>query len=151
MMHRYKDYLEKIAGNTAKEAELKEIVCEALEKFKRYCPEEFYAIMYKIHCVAYGPHFDECLAKKAVAAMHNVDGSDGEHWSYEQAVTIASQHKIKHVADLYYIINMLYSDYAEVLGSDASTYIKLAKAYTSDPDAPEGKAFDLWVAKMRKV
>lgn len=38
-----------------------------------------------------------------------------------------------------------------MLGSDASTYIKLAKAYMSDPDAPEGKAFDLWVAKMRKV
>ena len=31
--------------------------------------EDYEAIMMKIHCIAYGPHFDEHLAKKAVSEM----------------------------------------------------------------------------------
>lgn len=149
MMHRYKDYLEKIAGNTAKEVELKEIVCEALEKFKRYCPEEFYGVMYKIHCVAYGPHFDEQLAQLAVSRMKNVNGTTGEHWTFEQAARLAEQQNIDCVADFYYVINMLYSDFEKVLGSDVATYAKLAKAYISDPDAQDGKAFNIWASQTR--
>ena len=37
-----------------------------MEKIRRHCPEEFYCAMYKVHCLAYGPHFDEELAKKMI-------------------------------------------------------------------------------------
>lgn len=45
-------------------------------------------------------------------------------------------------------MNMLYSDYSEIYGSDINMYIRVAKAYMRDPDAPEGKVFDLWLAQM---
>lgn len=85
----------------------------------------------------------------AVSKMKNVDGTIGEHWSMEQTNTIATQHGIDHKADFYYTINMLYSDFSKVLGSDSSTYVKLAKAYMLDPDADEGKVFNLWMGQMR--
>ena len=44
-------------------------------------------------------------------------------------------------------MNMLYSDYSEIYGSDINMYIRVAKAYMRDPDAPEGKVFDLWLAQ----
>lgn len=102
----------------------------------------------KLHCVAYGPHFDEHLAKKAVAGMKNVDGTCGEHWTYEQTSQLADQQGITQKADWYYVMNMLYSDYSEIYGSDINMYIRVAKAYMRDPDAPEGKVFDLWLAQM---
>lgn len=101
----------------------------------------------ELHCVAYGPHFDEHLAKKAVAGMKNVDGTCGEHWTYEQTSQIADQQGITQKADWYYVMNMLYSDYSEIYGSDINMYIRVAKAYMRDPDAPEGKVFDLWLAQ----
>lgn len=149
-MHKYLEYFEKIVGNETKEKELKNIVSETMEKIRRHCPEEFYCAMYKVHCLAYGPHFDEELAKKAVSAMRNVDGTTGEHWSMEKTNPLAEQNGIKEKADFYYTMNMLYSDFSDVLGSEESTYVKMAKAYMHDPDAPEGKVFDIWLAQMKR-
>ena len=92
----------------------------------------------------------EELAKKAVSAMRNVDGTTGEHWSMEKTNPLAEQNGIKEKADFYYTMNMLYSDFSDVLGSEASTYVKMAKAYMHDPDAPEGKVFDIWLAQMKR-
>lgn len=148
-MLRFKEYWTAVAGNEEKENEMKEIICDAVEKIKMYCPEEFWATVYKLHCVAYGPHFDEKLAKMAVSKMRNVDGTTGEHWSMEQTNSLADQYGVKHKADWYYTMNMLYSDFSQVIGSDAGSYAKLAKAYMQDPDAHEGKAFKSWLAQMR--
>lgn len=38
-------------------------------------------------------------------------------------------------------MNMLYSDYYNVLGSDTATYVKMSKAWFEDPDVSEGKAY----------
>lgn len=45
-------------------------------------------------------------------------------------------------------MNMLYSDFSDIVGSDAGIYAKMAKAYVDDPDAPEGKAYCLWKARF---
>lgn len=119
-------------------------VCE----LKMHCPKLYWNTMYKMHCAVYGPHFDEHLAKQAVARMKNVDGSSGEHWTYEQTSQLADQQGITQKADWYYVMNMLYSDYSEIYGSDINMYIRVAKAYMRDPDAPESKVFDLWLAQM---
>ena len=81
--------------------------------------------------------------------MKNVDGTVGEHWNMEQTDLIATQHGIKHKADFYYVINMLHSDFSKILGSDNSAYIKMAKAYVQDPDASEGKAFEIWASQAK--
>lgn len=146
-MYRMKEYFDEIKNSPEKEREAKDIVCEAIEKIKKAAPYEFYDTMYRIHCVVHGPHFDEHLAKKAVAEMKNIDGTTGEHWNYEQVKSLAMQNNIAHVGDFYYAINMLYSDYSQVLGGDMGTFLKLAKAYMGDPDAPEGHVFCMWLAK----
>ena len=147
-MHKLKKYWEKVSADPVKREEMEEIVCEALEEIRGRCPRLFWDTAYKLHCVAYGPHFDEYLAKKAVAGMKNVDGTCGEHWTYEQTSQFADQQGIRCKADWYYVMNMLYSDYSEIYGSDINMYIRVAKAYMRDPDAPEGKVFDLWLAQM---
>ena len=50
--------------------------------------------MMKIHCIAYGPHFDEHLAKKAVSEMKNVDGTTGEHWTVEETTRVMDQNGV---------------------------------------------------------
>ncbi len=148
-MHSYKEYWNRISGDDTKERAMEEIICSALEKLKLHCPDLFYYTLYELHCVAYGPHFDECLAKLAVSKMQNVDGTTGEHWSMEQTNQLAEQHGIKHKADWYYALNMIYSDFSNAVPNETSTFVKMAKAYMCDPDAPNGKVLDLWLAQMR--
>lgn len=140
-------YLEKVKGHIEKEAELATVMYCALKKLKSHDEEDYDFIMAKLHCIIYGYHFDECLAKEVVSKMHNVDGTHGEHWTYDQAHNLAQQHSIKEVADFYWAINMLYSDLYNVMGGDVGTYAKMAKAlYFTDPDAPDGKAFKQYLS-----
>lgn len=86
-------------------------------------------------------HFDEKLAKYAVHKMHNVDGTTGERVSMDEVKKIMEQCKITcNMYDFYYIINMAYSDYAKVFGTNANLYINWTLAYMQDPDAKSGKA-----------
>jgi hypothetical protein len=48
--------------------------------------------------------------------------------------------------DWFYTLNMIYSDYFGVIGSDVATTVKMAKAFLMDKDAPEGKAFKYYTA-----
>ena len=118
MHKRFKHYWEEAQGSDVKEQELTDIVCDALDELRMHCPRLYWDTMYKMHCAVYGPHFDECLAKKAVARMKNVDGTHGEYWTYEQTSQLAEQQGIKHKADWYYVMNMLHSDYSEIYGND---------------------------------
>ena len=87
----------------------------------------------------YGEHFSDWLAEKAVENFKNVDGTEGAHWTIEQIDDVIRQYNIKCVGfnrwDLYYVMNMLYSDYYNVLGSDTAIYVKLSKAWFEDPYA----------------
>ena len=86
-------------------------------------------------------HFD--------AYMENVDGTTGPHWTFAEAKEEAKKRNIDNPADLYYAINMLYSDLSNVLGKDPEKYIAVAKAlYWDDHDMPEGKLFKQYVATI---
>lgn len=147
MMHELREYMKIIDGDKIKEEEVYEHLWWGLCKLKVHDEEDYHKMMMKVHCVVYGSHFDEKLAKKAVAKMKNVDGSTGEHWTWEQTTSVANQYGIKHYSDWYYALNMLWSDLSNVLGGDANTYAKMAKAmYFDDPDMTEGKLFKTYVA-----
>lgn len=148
-MREYHGYWEAVKGNPEKMEKLTKIVDKMHDKLKKHCPSEYYDMLAEMHCAVYGPHFDEHTAKMAVADMHNVDGTEGEHWTMEQTNPIADQQGITNKCDFYYIMNMLWSDYYKVLGNDANLYIKMAKAYMEDPDGIEGKPFRMWLAQMR--
>lgn len=112
----------------------------------KYSDREIYEeVVDKLYKECYGEHFSDWLAEKAVENFKNVDGTEGAHWTIEQIDDVIRQYGIKCVGfnrwDLYYVMNMLYSDYYNVLGSDTAIYVKLSKAWFEDPDVSEGKAY----------
>lgn len=145
-MHKLYEYAEVIMAEPNKLPEFHKIMCETLEAMMVCCPDVVKAAMYKTHVLAYGEHFDEAMAKEAVAEMVNSDGTHGAHWTIEQTNQYAAQCGIRHNVDFFYVMNMLWSDFGSTLGGDASLYARMAKAYICDPDAAEGKALKLYMA-----
>lgn len=144
-----KEYLDMSSDDT-KACELHNIICEYLDSltFDTADPKAKRMLL-KLHELDCGPHFDADIAIKAVANMENVDGTTGQHWTFEEVEKEAQKRNIDHPADLYYAINMLYSDLSNALGKDPEKYIAVAKAlYWDDPDMPEGKLFKQYVATI---
>ena len=153
-MHELKKYMEKLEQHPEKYKEAKHVVCEMAEHLKKYCPEIYWAMVTKLHCLLHGMHFDEDTAKMAVSKMHNADGTIGGHWSKDDTDKLALAHGVEHKCDFYYAMNMLYSDLSVAMGTSADVYAKMAKAlYFDDPDMVEGKLFRQWmaVAFVRKL
>ena len=48
--------------------------------------------------------------------------------------------------DWNYVMNMIYSDYYGAIGNNTESYVKVAKKFTMDKDAPEGKALKYYIA-----
>ena len=144
-----REYLDKPSDNE-KACELHNIICEYLDSLTLDTADpKAKRMLLKLHELDCGPHFDADIAINAVANMENVDGTTGQHWTFEEVEKEAQKRNIDHPADLYYAINMLYSDLANVLGKDPEKYIAVAKAlYWDDPDMPEGKLFKQYVATI---
>lgn len=124
---------------------LMETFKESIKPLKYSDREIYEEVVDKLYKECYGEHFSDWLAEKAVENFKNVDGTEGAHWTIEQIDDVIRQYNIKCVGfnrwDLYYVMNMLYSDYYNVLGSDTAIYVKLSKAWFEDPDVSEGKAY----------
>lgn len=144
-----KEYLD-MSSDNEKACELHNIICEYLDSLTLDTADpKAKRMLLKLHELDCGPHFDADIAIKAVANMENVDGTTGQHWTFEEVEKEAQKRNIDHPEDLYYAINMLYSDLANVLGKDPEKYIAAAKAlYWDDPDMPEGKLFKQYVATI---
>lgn len=103
--------------------------------------------MLELHEIAYGKHFDEYTAKKLVSSMENVDGTTGEHWSLSETKEIMEKYGYVsktgkyNECDFYVILNMMWSDYREVLGTEKELYLGMTNAYFNGPDEREGKAW----------
>lgn len=80
----------------------------------------------KAYEMEHGPHFNEEHARKAVMKMENEDGTRGPHWSLEETSALASQYGISlsgkfNRYDWFVALNMVYSDYIEVIGTFKKT------------------------------
>ena len=81
-------------------------------------------------------------------SMQNADGSLGEHFNGEQIKGMAEKLGVRYNGydekELCMTTNMLYSDYCEAMRSvippekELMAYVKMAKAWLEDEDAPEG-------------
>ena len=91
-MHKYEEYMKMIDGNEAKEKEADYVMAAALHKLKSHDEDDFECVMEKLHCLVYGPHFDEHLAKKAV--------SEKCRWYKWRALDIRRDHQ-SHGAERY--------------------------------------------------
>ena len=85
-----------------------------------------------------------------VEEMHNEDGTIGGHWTVEQTEQVAMQYGISfdkfNKYDWNYVMNMIYSDYYGAIGNNTESYVKVAKKFIMDKDAPEGKALKYYIA-----
>ena len=98
----------------------------------------------------YGCHFNQWKLVCAVEKMHNEDGTIGGHWTVEQTEQVAMQYGISfdkfNKYDWNYVMNMIYSDYYGAIGNNTESYVKVAKKFIMDKDAPEGKALKYYIA-----
>ena len=144
-----REYLD-MSSDNEKACELRNIICEYLDSITLETADpKAKRMLLKLHELDCGPHFYPDIAINAVSHMENVDGTTGPHWTFAEVEEEAKKRNIDHPADLYYAINMLYSDLSNVLGKDPEKYIAVAKAlYWDDPDMPEGKLFKQYVATI---
>lgn len=143
------EYWKYLQGNEQAMKKFFMAVIEAIEDMKDKDEYAYYKSYFTVHESIFGKHFNDTLAKEAVDEMTNADGTTGEHWSMQQTNSLlASQNLNYNKADFYYVMNMLYSDFSEVLGNNASMYLKMARAYLDDPDASKDKAYCLWKARF---
>lgn len=144
-----REYLDK-PSDSEKACKLHNIICEYLDSLTLDTADpNAKRMLLKLHELYCGPYFNTDIAIKAVADMENVDGTTGQHWTFAEVEEEAKRRNIDHPADLYYAINMLYSDLSNVLGKDPEKYIAVAKAlYLDDPDMPEGKLFKQYIATI---
>lgn len=136
-MSEYRRYADIISKT--KPEELDDLMCEVFKMMEVRCPHLYKHTLIKMHEMAFGGHFDDVLAEQAVCEMRNTDGTHGEHWTRKETDAYADQMGIVHKADFYVAMNMMYSDYSQVLGSDANLCARMAKSYLEDPDGSEDK------------
>ena len=133
----------------ASEEQLREFTKEALSMIKGTNPELFETLEKHLYSEMYGCHFSDWLLKKAVDKMQNEDGTTGPHWSVEQTTQVGKVNGVSFTNfneyDLNYAMNMMYSDYYGVVNNDVSSYVKLAKKFLEDKDAPIGKAYKYYI------
>lgn len=119
--------------------ELGDMFINLVNDLKEADKTKYEMISYKLHKLAYGDHLSEEQAHCWVDNMQNKDGTTGEHWSYEQTESVRASYGIDaNACDFYAVMNMVYSDDYEPQFA-LEDYVKLAKNFIMDKDAPEDK------------
>ena len=81
--------------------------------------------------------------------MINSDGTKGAHWTLEETTSMAKNEGITfqhfNEYDWFYVINMIYSDFYKVFGSNTNMYVKTALEWLTDADVKAGKAYRYYV------
>jgi len=128
----------------------KEFIDRSLRKVKFVDEEMYEDLEHELYVDVYGYHFNAWLLKCALDKMTNEDGTKGGHWTLEETNSVARQHGVEFIHcneyDWNYVMNMMYSDYYGSVSNETSTYVKLAKKFLQDKDAPEGKALKYYLA-----
>lgn len=127
---------------------LSKIVCDLFDGIGEEDPEKLKSkFLLCLYEMANGKHFDEYTAITVVSGMVNVDGTAGEHWIIKEAKDSMEKYRYDskdgkyNEYDWYVILNMMSSDYREVLGENVEIYIAMTNAYFNGPDEKEGKAW----------
>ena len=106
-----------------------------------------------LYRMIYGEHFSEWSLKIALENMINEDGTHGGHWTLEETTSVAKQYGVDlnyiNQYDWCYLLNMIYSDYYGVIPNETSSYVKLAKKFVHDKDAPKEKIYRYYEAMKR--
>lgn len=101
-------------------------------------------------------HFNEELYNKAVNGMENADGTKGPHWTIDEVEEIVGKEMKKegnkyslgsnNIFDISYTMQMLRSDYFDLIKDTDEEWFKFAMMFLDDVDGPEGKALRYYKA-----
>ena len=136
-------------GQEAMEKTIK-IFDELMKDLKTSHPDYYEKLLNKLYVVANGYHFNQATLDEAYEHMINDDGSKAPKWSLAETTQVAKSNGIVmdkfNEYDWNYVMNMLYSDYREVLGDSVSNYVRMGHKFLKDKDAPDGKAYRYYMA-----
>lgn len=124
--------------------QLKDFAHYSLGMVERIDEDVYDDIELYLYKKVYGCHFTEWLLEKALKHMKNEDGTMGGHWKLADTTMVARNNGITfdhfNEYDWNYVMNMIYSDYYGSVPNETSVYVKMARKFLEDKDAPEGKA-----------
>lgn len=143
--HKVKDDLETHPQKDHIEDKIDETLDKYLHKIKAMDCDLYKDLMCDLYVNVHGEHFNKEMAMEAVSKMENEDGSTGAHWTLEQVEKIIPQYGLVsdyfNKYDVYYVMNMAWSDFYPLFGTGTESYAKYTKAFLNDKDVPEGKAY----------
>ena len=140
--------------NTPKWADTTEKIMKSydktLKRIEKQHPEIYEDIKRDLYICVNGYHFDERLLKEAYSKMINDNGTKAPKWSVAETTSVANSNGIQFLNfneyDWNYVMNMIYSDYYDILKDSLMNYIQMANKFLNDKDAPDGKALRYYLA-----
>lgn len=132
LMHDFVDH-----GSTEDMVVLGKMIATFVSDVGEEHPEKVEHLLHKMSCYL-APFKCKSRVIDIVAKFKNDDNTTGPHWDYDTVVRVASDEGVDDVNKFYYVLNMMYSDYYDSTFTD-KTYIKMAKQFCHDKDAPADK------------
>lgn len=133
-----KEYIEKIVENGKDEdmEKLSDILVEIICNMKEYHYDKYKYYKTCIYELVYGKKISDEMREEIVERI-------GEHWTIDETETMRSKYGYSDILpnEFNVVMNMAYSDYANIFGDDLDLYIKFSKAFIKDDDAKEGKVY----------
>jgi hypothetical protein len=109
---------------------LKDLFIDTIDYLKYKDHDKYEEIESKLYEIYEGKKLTEEIAKEWVTNMIPT-----YKWSIAEIEKVKDSHKLTMpTIDLYVIMNMLYTDYGDVLGEDLDKYIKLSIDWYNDKD-----------------
>ena len=103
------------------------------------------------------PYFTIEESENAVAEFENFDGTHGAHWSYDEVMSFTKGKGIDfttdkfHEADYYFVLNMVYSDFGNIIKDvNSSSELALCKLNDVDFPVPFAKAYYKFKKNLEK-
>lgn len=143
----HEEYLETIIkkGNNEDMVELAKVFDKAMDYIKESDTEKYEKLEMKMHEIVYGKVITEDMAKEWVSSMRPV-----AKWTMEDTNAVIKQYGLNiDPIQFYVVMNMLYSDMKNVLGSgddeeSLEKYVEATKDWLNDDDVGKDKLYDYY-------
>lgn len=142
-MYAIKEYMDKIIENGSKEdmEKLEEKFYDLMSYAKTHEVSLYDKIECELYKIAYGEVITPELADKWVSNMRPL-----AKWTKSETDDVLKTKGLDvNDVDFYVVMNMMYSDYKNVLGEDdVNKYVEMALDFLHDEDAGENKLFNYY-------
>jgi hypothetical protein len=126
------EYIDKIisSNDKAKMDELKKIYEKTLDYIKATDLEKYREIECSLYELVEGKKLSESKAKTWVSNM-----KPSAKWTIEDVKSVKDSYGVDiPLYDFYVLMNMMYTDYSDILGDEVGKYVDLSKSWYNDPD-----------------